>query len=205
MSSADFWPQLYNNARCGLPSLRNSARAAQLSGASASKSVRSAAAPSGWRRSHVRATALAGQRPRTSGRGGRPAAAARRRPAGADACAISSERQSQLFSLSARSCSSYQSSAELQPLVDDDVAEAMAALAATYETAARGVIYEHRPASLPAERLVGALKPVLAEGRRRRRHARSSATPPSCCAASQRPCARCARPTRAIGARSSTS
>ena len=52
---------------------------------------------------------------------------------------------------------------ELQPLIDDDVAEAAAALAATFETASRGVIYEHRPASLPAERLATALKPVLAE------------------------------------------
>ena len=43
------------------------------------------------------------------------------------------------------------------------MAEAAAALAATFETAARGVIYEHRPASLPAERLATALKPVLAE------------------------------------------
>jgi len=52
---------------------------------------------------------------------------------------------------------------ELQSVIDDDVAEAAGALAATYETSARGVIYEHRPASLPAERLAAALKPVLAE------------------------------------------
>ena len=52
---------------------------------------------------------------------------------------------------------------ELQPLIDDDVAEAAAALAATLETSSRGVIYEHRPASLPAERLMSALKPLLAE------------------------------------------
>ena len=32
--------------------------------------------------------------------------------------------------------------------IDDDVAEATAAMAATYETAARGVLYEHRPQSL---------------------------------------------------------
>ena len=51
----------------------------------------------------------------------------------------------------------------LQPLIDDDVREAAAALAATFETASRGVIYEHRPASLPAERLVTQLKPMLAE------------------------------------------
>jgi len=43
------------------------------------------------------------------------------------------------------------------------VIDAAASLAATSETAARGVIYEHRPASPPAERLVAALKPLLAK------------------------------------------
>jgi len=71
------------------------------------------------------------------------------------------QRQSQLFLMVCTFLKKYPSS-ELQPLVDDDVAEAMAALASTYETAARGLIYEHRPPSLPAERLVGALRPVLA-------------------------------------------
>lgn len=46
----------------------------------------------------------------------------------------------------------------LQPLRDEDVAEASSALAATYETAARGVIYEHRPQSLPAQRLMAAVR-----------------------------------------------
>jgi hypothetical protein len=73
-----------------------------------------------------------------------------------------SERQSQLFFLINTFITGYQPS-ELQSLVDDDVAEAADALAATYETAARGVIYEHRPASLPAERLCVQLKPMLAE------------------------------------------
>jgi hypothetical protein len=53
--------------------------------------------------------------------------------------------------------------AELHPLIDDDVIEAVAALASTYETASRGVIFEHRPASLPAERLAAALKPAFAD------------------------------------------
>jgi hypothetical protein len=70
------------------------------------------------------------------------------------------ERQSQLFFLIHTFLARYEPS-ELQSLVDDDVAEATAALAATFETSARGVIYEHRPASLPAERLVSALKPAL--------------------------------------------
>jgi len=71
-------------------------------------------------------------------------------------------RQSQLFFLLCSFLGSYTSTG-LQPLIDDDVAEAGAALAATLETSARGVIYEHRPASLPAERLVASLKPLLAE------------------------------------------
>jgi hypothetical protein len=73
-----------------------------------------------------------------------------------------SERQSHLFFLINTFITGYQP-AELQPLIDDDVVESMEALAATYETAVRGVIYEHRPASLPADRLATALKPVLAE------------------------------------------
>ena len=71
------------------------------------------------------------------------------------------QRQSQLFLMVCTFVKKYQAP-ELQPLVDDDVAEAMAAIASTYETAARGVIYEHRPASLPAERIVTALRPLLA-------------------------------------------
>src|SRR5262245_991046 len=72
------------------------------------------------------------------------------------------QRQSQLFFLIAMFLARYEPP-ELQPLIDDDVREAAAALAATFETASRGVIYEHRPASLPAERLMAALKPILAE------------------------------------------
>lgn len=73
-----------------------------------------------------------------------------------------SERQSHLFFLVNTFVVGYQP-AELQAVIDDDIAEAADALAATYETAVRGVIYEHRPASLPADRLATALKPVLAE------------------------------------------
>ncbi len=73
-----------------------------------------------------------------------------------------SQRQSQLFFLVTAFLVKYQP-AELQPLIDEDVAEAANALAGTFETASRGVIYEHRPASLPAERLAAALKPAIAE------------------------------------------
>ena len=47
------------------------------------------------------------------------------------------------------------------PVNDDVVRDTAQALAATYETASRGIIYEHRPSSLPAERLARELKPLL--------------------------------------------
>jgi hypothetical protein len=73
-----------------------------------------------------------------------------------------SHRQSQLFILVTTFLVRYEPP-ELQRPVDDDVVDAFGALAATYETASRGVIYEHRPASLAAAQLMNALKPVLAE------------------------------------------
>jgi hypothetical protein len=73
-----------------------------------------------------------------------------------------SERQAQLFLFANTLLLRYQPP-ELQPLIDVDVADAAASLAATHETAARGVIYEHRPPSIAAERLVAFLKPALAE------------------------------------------
>jgi hypothetical protein len=71
-------------------------------------------------------------------------------------------RQSQLFLLVTTFLVRYEAP-ELQRPTDDDVAEAMNALASTFETSSRGVIYEHRPASLAASHLMNALKPVLAE------------------------------------------
>ena len=73
-----------------------------------------------------------------------------------------SERQAQFFFLVTTFLLRYESP-ELQPLIDDDAAEAAAALAGTFETASRGLIYDHRPASLPAGRLVTALKPLIEE------------------------------------------
>ena len=72
------------------------------------------------------------------------------------------ERQSRLFFLILTFLARYRP-AELLPLVDEDVVEALSSLAGTYETAVRGLIYEHRPPSLPAERLARELKPILAE------------------------------------------
>ena len=50
-------------------------------------------------------------------------------------------------------------------LVDGDVADAAAAVAATLETAARGVIYEHTPQGPPAQALATELKTTLAKMR----------------------------------------
>jgi hypothetical protein len=82
--------------------------------------------------------------------------------------------QSQLFLLVASFLNQYKP-LELQAVIDDDVVEAATAMAATFETASKGVIYEHRPTSLSAQRLMSELKPLLAEagkGRRRRPAAR---------------------------------
>jgi hypothetical protein len=46
----------------------------------------------------------------------------------------------------------------LMKTIDADVEAAASALAATYDTAARGLIYEQRPNTLPAQRLAGDLK-----------------------------------------------
>jgi hypothetical protein len=47
-------------------------------------------------------------------------------------------------------------------LLDADIADAAGALAATAETAARGVIYEHSTQSVPAEKLARELQATLA-------------------------------------------
>lgn len=72
------------------------------------------------------------------------------------------EAQSELFFVLSACLQRYEP-ADLQSLIDDDVAEAAAALAATAETASRGVIYEHQPASLSGRRLAATIKPLLAE------------------------------------------
>jgi len=53
----------------------------------------------------------------------------------------------------------------LSPLLDEDVAQAAAACAETLETASRGVIYEHKAATAPAQRLAAELASVLAQVR----------------------------------------
>ena len=48
-------------------------------------------------------------------------------------------------------------------LVDDDLADAAGTFAATLETASRGVIYEHPPQSVVAQRLITEMKTLLAQ------------------------------------------
>jgi hypothetical protein len=72
------------------------------------------------------------------------------------------EPQTRLFFLTASVITRFQPDA-LQRVLDEDVAAAAAALAATFETAQRGVIYEHRADSLVAQRLAAELKSVYAD------------------------------------------
>ena len=70
------------------------------------------------------------------------------------------ERQHQLFFLFLSVIAKHKPEGFVR-LNDDDVAEAAAAVAATLETAARGVIYEHAPQTVTAARLAAELKAVL--------------------------------------------
>lgn len=53
-------------------------------------------------------------------------------------------------------------------LADADVVDAVSALAATYDTAARGLIYEHRPQSLVAQRLAAEVRAFVEQVRQQR-------------------------------------
>jgi hypothetical protein len=55
----------------------------------------------------------------------------------------------------------------IPPLLDADVADAAAAVAATFETAGKGIIYEHQAASVPAQRLASEVGHAIAEMRRK--------------------------------------
>lgn len=74
------------------------------------------------------------------------------------------ERQYQLFFLF-HTLIARHSPEGLARLLDVDVADAAAAVAASLETAARGVIYDHAPATLPARRLAAELRTMLQEMR----------------------------------------
>ena len=75
------------------------------------------------------------------------------------------ERQHQLFFIFQTAIARHTPDAFAR-LIDDDVADAAGAVAATLETAARGVIYEHPAHSLVAQRLGSELQAVLDEMRR---------------------------------------
>ena len=74
------------------------------------------------------------------------------------------ERQHQLFFLFQSVIAKFRPDG-LARLTDDDVAQAAASCAATIETAAKGVLYEHAPASLPAQKLAGEFRTLLAQVR----------------------------------------
>ena len=74
------------------------------------------------------------------------------------------ERQHQLFFLFQSVIARSQPDG-LARLTDEDVADATSACAATIETAAKGVLYEHAPASLPAQKLAGELRALLVQVR----------------------------------------
>jgi hypothetical protein len=76
------------------------------------------------------------------------------------------ERQYQLFFLFQTAIARHRPEGFAR-LVDADVADAAAALAATLETSARGVIYEHTPTSVVAQRLAKELSAMLEEMRRK--------------------------------------
>lgn len=54
-------------------------------------------------------------------------------------------------------------SASLPAIVDADVRDAAATVASTLETSQKGIIYEHQAPSIPAQRLVGELRGLLAD------------------------------------------
>ena len=73
-----------------------------------------------------------------------------------------SERQYQLFLVLQTVILQHKPEGFLR-LSDDDVAEAVGAIAATFETSAKGVVYEHTAESRPARALAAELKQFLAE------------------------------------------
>ena len=79
------------------------------------------------------------------------------------------ERQYQLFFLFHSVIVRFKP-AGLSRLVDSDVAEAAAAVAATLETSVRGVIYEHTPPGLPAQALATELTTTLTQIREQGAH-----------------------------------
>jgi hypothetical protein len=82
-----------------------------------------------------------------------------------DALRDFNRQQAQLFLVVNTVIARYQPP-QLQAIVDEDVIDAAAALAATFETASRGVIYEHRPSTVSAERLATEIRRIVLEAGR---------------------------------------
>lgn len=78
-----------------------------------------------------------------------------------------SERSYQLLRLFQAVVRRYRRTA-IPPLVDSEVADAAGAFASTLETADRGIIYEHQPSSLVAQRLLTELRAALESAARSR-------------------------------------
>ena len=72
------------------------------------------------------------------------------------------ERQARVFLLLGAAAARHRGEL-LQTPIDEDLAQAAGALAGTLETAAKGIVYEHQPSSLPASRLMAELKSAVAE------------------------------------------
>lgn len=72
------------------------------------------------------------------------------------------EGEFQLFVLFQAAVVRHASAGALPPLLDEDVADAAATVAATLETAGKGIIYEPRAGSLPAQRLADQFQQVVA-------------------------------------------
>jgi hypothetical protein len=75
------------------------------------------------------------------------------------------QRQSELFLLVCNAVARYKP-VEWQTPTDQDVVDGVSSLASTFETATRGIIYEHRPASVTAERFAMSLRPAIMEASR---------------------------------------
>jgi hypothetical protein len=73
-----------------------------------------------------------------------------------------SERQARIFLMLGAVAARHHGEL-LHRLADEDIAGAAGALAATFETAAKGIVYEHQPESLPAARLMTELKALVDE------------------------------------------
>jgi hypothetical protein len=73
-----------------------------------------------------------------------------------------SDRQARVFLMVAALIARHQGD-PLQTLVDGDIGLATEALAATLETSARGIVYDHRAATVPADRLLTELRTLVAE------------------------------------------